>query len=176
MTTRALHCIRTPEAHTTTSSTMSRAKRTTIGATVMAALLVAGAGAAFAYWTATGTGSGEVTTGTTVDFTITSTTDGVLLTPGGSASTITFVVTNPGAGIQRLSLITPTIANASAPITFTSGDCSAADYTLGTVVIAYGDIAANGTLQGTVTVSMINRATNQDDCKNVTVPVQFAAS
>lgn len=158
------------------TSTMSRTKRTTISATVMATLLVAGAGAAFAYWTATGTGSGSATTGTTENFTITSSTVGDALTPGGSAQTITFVVTNPGAGIQMLTLITPTIANATAPFTFESGTCSAADYTLGAVDIVYGEIAAGGTLEGTVTVTMINSASNQDDCKGVTVPVQFAAS
>lgn len=159
--------------------TMSRKKRLTITAAVTAALLVAGGGAAFAYWTAYGSGTGTATTGTTTNFTITSTTSGGStggsLTPGGPPQTITFTVTNPGAGKQKLSTITPTITSATAPNVFPTTGCTAADYYFGTPSVIYGEIAAGGTLSGSVTLTMNDSTTDQDGCKGLTIPVLITA-
>jgi hypothetical protein len=54
--------------------------------------------------------------------------------------------------------------------------CSNLDYTVGTPVITYGQIAAAGVASGTVTVSMNNLGTSQDGCKLATVPLYFVAS
>lgn len=164
-----------PKGATMSRNSMSRKKRLTITAAVTAALLVAGGGAAFAYWTAYGSGTGTATTGTTTNFTITSLTSGASLTPGGLPQTITFVVTNPGTGKQMLSSITPTVTTATAPNAFPYGSCSAADYSFGAPSFLPGEISAGSTLTGTVTLSMIDSTTNQDDCKNLTIPVLITA-
>lgn len=86
---------------------------------------------------------------------------------------MTFTVSNPSAGTQYLSLITTTIAHATSA--FASGSCSEADYSLGTPDVAYGEIPAGGSVTGTVSIAMIDRSVNQNDCKDVVVPVQFEA-
>ncbi len=144
---------------------------------VVAAVLMLGGGIAYAYWSSTGTGTGSATTGTSVVFTITSTAPtGGLLTPGGPTDSVTFTVINTGTGTQNLSLIKVSVAaSGGAPWTSVAG-CSASDYTVGTPAITYGQIAPAGTLTGTVSIQMLNLASNQDACKSATVPLYFVAS
>ena len=54
--------------------------------------------------------------------------------------------------------------------------CSAADYTIGTPSFTAGDVASGATKDGTVTITMNNLSSNQDACKNVSVPLYFSAS
>jgi hypothetical protein len=155
---------------------VNRKKR--VFAIVTAAVLVLGGGsAAFAYWTTTGSGTGSATTGTTVNWTITSTTAGAALTPGGPIDTATFIVTNPGTGVQNLAAVTAAVANADGTPWVAVSGCSAADYTVGTPTFSTGNVNPGATVTGTVTIQMINRAAvNQDGCKLATVPLYFTAS
>ncbi|WP_375386419.1 hypothetical protein [uncultured Microbacterium sp.] len=172
--------------HIIIGETMSRkiTKKQRIAAIVAASVLLIGGGAAaFAYWTSTGNGSGSATTGTDTPFEITSTAaTGPVLTPGGPSQSVAFTVTNPGTGTQNLTAVTAVVANADGtPWEPTAGavalNCSADDYTLVVgAVTSYGDIVANGTATGSVTVSMVNAAANQNDCKGLTVPIYFEAS
>lgn len=143
---------------------------------VSTAVVALGAGGAFAYWTSTGSGSGSGSTGTATNFVVASSAaTGDPLTPGGPTQTVAFTVTNPGSGSQNLSSVVVTVATSTGGV-WTSGTCSAADYTVSTPAITYGQIAPGGTATGTVTLTMNNLATNQDACKGVTVPLYFAAS
>lgn len=156
--------------------TAATKKRFTIIA-VVAAFLVFGGGAAFAYWTSTGTGSGTATTGTSVAFVVASTAaTGGPLTPGGPTASVAFTVTNPGTGSQNLADVTVTVANADGSDWTAVPGCSELDYTIGTPVITYGDIAPGGVASGTVTITMNNLTSNQDGCKNATVPLYFLAT
>jgi hypothetical protein len=158
------------------ASTIRRGKkRITIG--VIALLTVAGAGAAFAYWTATGSGTGEATTGESVAFEITSETAVGTIAPGNAGQTVDFTVTNPGEGSQYLTAVTVALETAAGVAWVPTGDCSIADYvaTISTAPAA-GQIAAGAAVTGTATVTLTNTAENQDDCQGQTVPLYFEAS
>jgi hypothetical protein len=154
-------------------------------------LVAAGSGAAFAYWSSTGNGGGTAKSSANVPFTVSTTTaTGDPLTPGGSSQTIAFTVTNPGTGTQNLSKLAATVATtvgtgaSATPGTWSIGNpgatCSAADYTVVGPIFAVGSglgqIAGGASVSGTVSISMNNLAGNQDGCKNVSVPLFFAAS
>ena len=158
-------------------STTTRKKRITITAIVTTALVLGGGGAAFAYWTAQGIGTGTATTGTSTPFTVTSASPtGAALSPGGSTQTVAFTVLNPGTGSQKLSLVAVTVAASDGSAWTAVSGCSAADYTVSTPVINYGELASSATVSGTVTITMINRPVSQDGCKNAAVPLYFSAS
>jgi len=95
---------------------------------------------------------------------------------GGPSETVAFTVTNPGSGSQNLSLVTVAVANADGTAWTAVAGCSALDYTIGTPVVTYGQIAPAGFVSGTVTVTMNNLATNQDGCQTADVPLYFVAS
>ena len=148
-------------------------------AVLVAAVTVVGVGGglAYAYWTAGGSGTGSATTGTSAGFTIASTAPtGGPLTPGGLTETVAFTVTNPGPGVQHLSNVAVSVATATGAAWTAVPGCSSLDYTVGTAAITYADIASGASAAGTVTITMNNLATNQDACKNVSVPLYFLAS
>lgn len=141
-----------------------------------AVALLIGGGAAYAYWSSTGVGEGEVDTGNAPAFVVTSTPGtGGPLSPGGPVETVDFNVQNPSSGVLNVANVTAAVANADGSA-WTDGNCSAADFTVGTPSITYGQIAPGADIDGTVTVQMINRAQNQDDCQGLTVPIYFVAS
>jgi hypothetical protein len=157
--------------------TFSRKKRTTTIAIVAAVLVLAGGGAAFAYWTSLGSGVGEATTGTSSPFTVTSLAPtGGPLSPGGPTETVAFTVVNPGSGTQRLTGVAVTVAASDGTAWTLVPGCSAADYTVGTPAITYGDLSTGASVSGTVTVTMNNLTTVQDACKNVVLPLYFLAN
>jgi hypothetical protein len=144
---------------------------------VVAGLVLGGGGAALAYWTSTGTGTGTATTGENTDFVVTSSpVTGAALTPGGPSQSVAFNVENPSTGSQTLTAVVVTVANADGSTWTAVAGCSAADYTVGTPVVTYGVIAGGADVDGTVTVSMVNAASNQDACQGVDVPLHFTAN
>ena len=141
------------------------------------ALTVATAGAAYAYWTTSGTGTGSASTGTSSAFEVTTdAATGGPLTPGGPTQTVAFHVKNNNSGVQRLQAVAVTVATSTGGTWNSVAGCSAADYTVGTPSFTAGDVAAGATVDGTVTISMNNLGSNQDGCKNATVPLYVAAS
>jgi hypothetical protein len=154
----------------------TRKKR--LAALVAAAAIVAVGGVAYAYWSSTGgTGTGTATTGTSSGFSVESSDpSGGPLTPGGPAQTVAFTVTNLGTGAQNLSHVAVTVANPNGSPWVAVAGCSALDYAVAAPTITYGDITGNGSRAGTVVITMNNLAANQDACKNVAVPLYFAAS
>ncbi len=115
---------------------------------VVAGLLLA-AGTALAYWSSAGSGTAAASTGT-------------LNAPTGVSATF-------ASG-------SVTVATSTGTAWTAVPGCSAADYTVGTPSFTPGDIASGASKDGTVTITMNNLGTNQDACKNVTVPLYFAAS
>lgn len=154
----------------------ARKSRTTLVALTTVAIVAVGA-VAFAYWTSDGSGSGTGTTGTSSTFVVTSTpATAPVLKPGVGDQVVEFEVENPSDGAQMLSDVTVSVANADGTAWTSVAGCSAADYTVGAADIAYEDVAAGATAGGTVTLSMLNGATNQDGCKGASVPLYFVAS
>jgi hypothetical protein len=142
-----------------------------------AAMVAVGGGAAFAYWTATGTGNTTTAAGTSSNFTISSSVAGGALSPGGPTQTVTFTVTNPGTGVQKLSTVAATVAATDGSAWTAVTGCTKDDFAVGTPSFTVTEIPANGgTVTGTVTLQMIDRTgVNQDGCKGATVPVHFVA-
>ncbi|WP_424186964.1 hypothetical protein ACOBQX_03780 [Actinokineospora sp. G85] len=156
---------------------MRSTKKRVVVVGAVAGALVLGGGLAYAYWSSTGTGSGSATTGTSTAFVVTTAAaTGGPLSPGGPSQTVPFTVTNPGTGSQNLTSVVVTVANADGtPWTAVAG-CSAADYTVGTPAVTYGEIAPGGNAGGTVTITMNNLPSNQDGCKDAVVPLRVVAS
>lgn len=151
-----------------------------------AAMLAIGGGAAFAYWSAAGTSNTTTAAGTSTAFTIANqAATGTPLSPGAPAQTIQLTVTNPGTGVQNLKSLVATVANTdgsawtagTTPLTCTAADFTVGGFTVNNTAFSATDIPAGGSVTGTVTLQMNNRAdVNQDACKSATVPLHFVAS
>ena len=148
-------------------------KSAVVAGTVLA---LTGGGVAFAYWTSTGNGAGEANAGTSSTWAVTTdAATGGLLTPGGPTDSVAFHVKNNNSGVQNLQSVVVTVATSDGT-PWSSGTCNADDFTVGTPDFTGGDVASGATVDGTVTLQMNNNDENQDDCKNVTVPLYVSAS
>lgn len=144
-----------------------------VGATVA----VAGAGAAVAYWTQGGAGTGSATLGTTSAITVlqTSTIDG--LYPGGLPVTLSGTFTNPNTFPVSVSGVTATVQAFSSRADTSKPACTQADFAIGGT--APGSVAPSGTSVGAwtgLTVSMVNGALNQDNCKLQSITLLYTAA
>lgn len=149
-----------------------RIRRGSRKTTVIASFLVlAVAGAAFAYWTAGGTGTGTAPTGTTLALTANQTTVLTPMYPGDTAQTISGTFTNPNTGPTYVTSVTAAITGVSGG----AGACSAADYTLASPVMAVGSEVAVGTGGSWTgaTIKFNNTGANQDGCKGATVALGY---
>lgn len=159
---------------------MNRLTGTTLAIATGGLVVLLAAGAAYAYGSADGTGTGDATTGTHSDFIITSkAATGGPLTPGGASQIITFTVANTTSRGEGLSNVAVIVANANGSTWSSTGDehgCTAADYSVSAPSIAYGEIAGGASVDGSVMVTMKDLGSNQDSCKNVSIPLHFVAS
>lgn len=150
-----------------------------IGAAATAVAIIGGAGIAGAYWTSTGTGSGSAKAGTDGPWVVmTDTALGDPLSPGGPTQDVAVHVTNSGSGVQHLNAVDVSVADTAtdgSPSAWTSGACSAADFTV-VGELPDVDVLAGATYDGTLTITMDDTGVNQDDCKGVTVPLYVSAS
>lgn len=141
---------------------------------------VVAAVAGYAYWTTSGNGTGSAATGDSQSFVVTQvgTTSG--LVPGGTPQSVQIKVNNPASYNQYLTSLSFEVDPAwSADADGVGGNdpCTAADFAL-TQPTASGDLASgdhtgaayNGTIQ------LINSASNQDNCKNVSVDLLLHAN
>lgn len=164
-------------------------KRVAIFGTV-AAVAISGTGVAYAFFTSTGTGAGSATAGTSVAWSITDTaTTGsplapVAITDAGPLQTATFKVQNNGTGVQHLNQVKVSIkASNGDPWTAVPG-CSASDFSLndaavGSSVLLSVDADLAATVKSatqSVTIKMVDNGSNQDACKNASVPLYYEAS
>jgi hypothetical protein len=153
---------------------------------LLAVALVAGSVtvAGYAWWSSTGSGSGTATTGTDTAWQVTAAAaTGLPLAPDGPVQTVEYTVTNNGSGSQYLTSVTVSVANPDGS-PWSVGSCNADDFRL--VGAAAGASLVHTALQQTfgpggsdsaaVEVQMVDTGDNQNDCKNVTVPLHFAAA
>lgn len=143
----------------------------TIGVT---AILLGGATAAYAYWTASGTGTGIATTGTSLAINAVQDTTISNLRPGGAPQNITGHFVNLNAAPVYVTSVTVSITS----VTGGAGACLVSDYTLTGAVIAVGATVDTNATWGTVpaTIAFNNKATIQDGCKGATVNLGFVVS
>jgi hypothetical protein len=161
-------------------------KRTKVLAAVSAvAVVAAGGGIALAYWTGSGTGHGTASTGTSTNFTVTTAAaTGGPLTPGGATETVGYTVKNTSTGSEKLTSVAISVANNDGTAWTAVSGCSAADYNIdsagaglaATDTSAAGDIAGGASATGSITVQMVDTASNQNNCQGVSVPLYLVAS
>ena len=140
-------------------------------------------GAALAYWTSSGSGSGTAgTAGAPSTITVNQTaTVPTNLYPGPVGSGVplsgTFTNTTNPASVYVAS-VTASIDTFSFQSNAGDPPCTQADYSITGTSNTPGEIA-HGTNVGSwsgLTLTLVDTATNQDNCQGVTVPITYAAS
>jgi len=154
-----------------------------VAAVGIGAVALTGTGVAYAYWTTSGSGSGSAATGTSSAVTVEQTGAAITgLVPGGTAKPVAFSVTNPVATPQHVTTITFAIKGANNTIWSARADqdkpaCTANDFTLVQPTWSARDLTANEVVNAAdATIALNNTGLNQDNCKNVSVPLVFSAS
>ena len=181
-------------------------KKAVVGAGV-AILGLAVSGVALAYFTSTGQGTGSATPGSSSPFVVSSPADAAGdLVPNttigtGVKDTVSYTVTNPSAGNEKLSTVVISVGNSTGTSpaatetnwTATSGSnpaCNSTAFSVGGQAIGDGatagsgaytvspnvDLAPGGVFNGTFTLQMIDNNANQNSCQGVTVPLFISAS
>ena len=148
-------------------------KKSVVGV-VIAATAVLAATSAYAYWTASGAGSGQATTGTTARIAIVQRVPATGLGPDGSA-VLSGNFNNPNPGPIHYSSITGRVRLFSVAPDQSKPPCTQDDFRVdgssAPGVVPPGNRV--GSWSG-LSVRMVNRPDrNQDNCKNVTVPIRY---
>lgn len=148
-----------------------RNKKTTV---IAVFLVMAVAGAAFAYWTAGGSGTGTGTTGTAVPITAVQTSTVSLMGPGIAPQALSGNFTNLNTSPVHVESVTAAVtAVTTVP---PGGDCEIDDYEITGTPSAAQEVAV-GTAQGAWSGQSIafvnNLAENQDGCKLATVTITY---
>ncbi|MBA2390354.1 MAG: hypothetical protein H0V67_08870 [Geodermatophilaceae bacterium] len=151
-------------------------KRTT---TILAAsaIVLVGAGVAFAYWTAGGSGTGSAATGTSTPIVAVQTSVVTDMAPGDVAQPISGNFNNGNDGPVFVATVTASIATVVKAPGAPAGTCDASDYTLATPVATVNAEVPVGTGVGSwsgATIKFNNKpAVNQDACKGATVNLAY---
>ena len=162
---------------------MKRLKQKKIVALLAVAVVAIAAVGAYAYWTQGGSGSGSATAGTTTNITVNQ--DSVTasnLYPGGPSEALSGDFDNPNPGGVVISSVTAVVSSVT-PLpgnTFAGNgkpNCTAADFSIGGS--AAGSTVPSGVNQGAwsgLTISLLNTASNQDNCKSATANITYTAN
>ena len=137
------------------------------------------AGVATAYWTTGGSGTGTADTGTTNDVVVNQTSAVIDLYPGGPPQALSGNFDNPNAGPVFITAVTAVVDPAfNAQADLLKPACTAADFAIGGAAPVGAQVAPGVGVGGWagLNISMLNTAFNQDNCKNVNVPIIYTAS
>ena len=140
---------------------------------------VALVGAATAYWTQGGTGTGTAETGTTTGIVVNQTSAVAGLYPGGPAQPLSGDFDNPNAGDVFITSVTAEVQAAwSSQGDVTKPACTAGDFLIAGTAPVNAEIASGVGVGGWsgLTIALVNGATNQDNCKDVVVPLEYTAN
>jgi len=157
---------------------MRKPTKKTTAIMIAAVTVLAGGGAAFAYWTAGGSGTGTAsTTAATSGLTAVQTTTVTAMQPGDTAQTLAGNFTNPNTAPVYVTSVTASIASVTKAGGAVTGTCDASDYTLANATMAVGAEVAAGSAKGAwtgATIKFNNKVTSQDQCKGATVNLAYA--
>jgi hypothetical protein len=157
----------------------TRRNRKFVALFVAIGMVLAGGGAAFAYWTISGSGSGTANTGAPATVTVVQTSANTISAPGGSIA-LSGDFNNPNSGNTYVSGVTASVGVFSTTAKF-AGDppCTAADFTVTGTSNVPGDVPTGngvGTWSG-LTLTLIDSATNQDNCESLTtIPIVYTSN
>jgi hypothetical protein len=149
------------------------------------AIVMAGAGIGYAYWTTSGTGNGSATTadGNATAFSVAGGAASDMF-PGDEAQTVTATVTNVGDESYKLQTLS---AYLTIDEPHATAGCSASDYLLNGVDapgtagmaanlhVAPTELAKRATTEKTFTLQFHDKSTEQDSCKGASVTVNYIA-
>lgn len=142
------------------------------------ALVVAGSGVAFAYWTTTGSGTGSAASGSAATVGVTLNQDvtnhpltGYVL---GATKDVYVNATNNAAYSQNIGNITVSVAASGV-----SNACATSNWDVQDVTDSIGTLAGSATTSSAVKVATLqlkDLSSNQDACQNVTPVLTFTAA
>jgi hypothetical protein len=138
---------------------------------VCAVAVVAAVGG-YAYWTTGGSGTGSATTGDVVDVAVKQTSTVAGLYPGGPGVALAGNFDNSNSGPVYIGSVSASVVDTTNP------GCTAADFAVEGTSNTPGEVASGtgvGSWSG-LTLRLVDRAANQDACKNVTVHLAYSAS
>ncbi len=168
-----------------TGSTLSRRKALVVTG-LTAVVAVAGASAAFAYWSAKGGGTGTATTAVS-NATLAVTQPALSgFFPGDASQTVTATVRNTSADQKAyFSALTAQLSVTKAA-TAAAGTCDASDYLLGgtagstttpkALTVTPVELTPGGTSTVTTQLQFNDKAVLQDACQGAVVTVTYVAS
>jgi hypothetical protein len=154
-------------------------KKRLLAAGIVTAILLGGAGAAYAYWTNTGSGVGEAETGTNAAVTIVQTSVVSGMAPGVAPQSLNGTINNPNDGPAYVDEISVSISAVEDALGDPIVGCSAADYVIaGSPIDFSGEALANDTTTWTgATIAFDNDPlVNQDACKNAIVVLEYSSN
>ena len=163
---------------------MKRRGRKAAAFLVIGLIAVSATVAGYAYWTTSGSGSGSASVGTDTPWqVVVDPAVGGPLTPGGPTQTVGYTVTNNSTGNQYLAGVTVSVAESDGSVWNPPGNCSAADFSLngepaGTPAVLTAlsqTFGGGGSGSSSVSVQMVDRGVDQNDCRLLTVPLRFVA-
>ena len=152
-----------------------RFKRTAVVVYAVFLVLTLG-GIAFAFWTAGGSGSGTANAGTTASVTVNQTVSPSGLYPGATAA-LSGNFDNPNSANVYITAVTASVTPFSVQADATKPACTQADFSISGAANVGTEIvpgAGVGSWSG-LSLNMIDAATNQDNCKSITVAIAYAA-
>jgi hypothetical protein len=152
---------------------MRRFSKKTLAALVGAAVVIAGGGVAYAYWSAGGTGTGTATAGSNNAITINQTSTIAGLAPGSGPQTLSGDFDNGNSSPVYVTSVDAIVSGTDAV------GCDATDFTITGPAVVGAEIpegAGVGTWSG-VTIEFNNKpGQNQDACKNATVDLAYTSN
>jgi hypothetical protein len=132
---------------------------------------------AFAYWTQGGSGTGSAQTTTSSALKVNQTSASTGLYPGGSVA-LSGNFDNPNAFPVYVTSVTATVTPFSERADNSKPACTEADFSVSGSAPVGAQVAAGdgvGAWSG-LSLDMTNSGANQDNCKNVTVPLAYTAN
>jgi hypothetical protein len=144
------------------------------------ALVVATSVIAYAFWTGVGAGTGSAQTGNTGQpLVVNQSGTPTGLVPGGPAASLSGNFDNPNAAGVFVNQVTATVGTITpAQADLSKPACTAADFAVGGVANVNATIPSGigvGSWSG-LTLQLLNTPANQDNCKNVTVQLNYATT
>jgi hypothetical protein len=155
---------------------LSRRKTVIVGLT--AAMAITGSGVAFAWWSSLGTGDGSATTAaSSATLTITPGPQVGVLQPGGASVTVPFTVTNTGSAPVMVQNATVTLADSEGAAWVPPVGCAIAGYHVSAALTGGAqEIDAAATAAGTVTITLEDLESDQNACKDASLPLHISVS
>jgi hypothetical protein len=156
-----------------------RTKRRFVAGAVAAVIVLAGGGAALAYWTSNGSGNGQARAGTTAAVSVNDESTTVALRPGGPSQALVGSFSNPGDGPVFITSVTASVERVTKAANAPAGTCDTSDYEITQATMPVNAEVGVGAREGSwsgASLSFVNKPTiDQDACKGATVTVSYVA-